>query len=80
MLQLFEPSKDIGLVTLDDWADMDRRGRFFESSPLHLKVCLDVRFERFEVSVAQDVLDRHGRDPGLQHVHRFCMPPISATT
>src|SRR5712692_6847465 len=68
VLQLFEPSKDIGLVTLDDWADIDRRGCIFESPPLHLKVCLDVRFERFEVRVAQDVFDRHRRDPCLQHV------------
>ena len=78
-LELLEPPKDIGLVTLHDGPDGHRSGSPLERAPFHLKVSLDIRVEGFEVSVAQDVLDGHRRDPGLQHVHGLRMPEAVRT-
>lgn len=78
-LQLLKPAEDVGLVALDEWTDVDRRRRRLEGATSHLEISLDIRVERFEVSVAQNVLDGHGGNSGLQHVHGFRVPEAVRT-
>ena len=64
-LQLLKPTKDVGLVALNEWTDRDRGRSRFEGTALHLQVSLDIRLECFEVGVTQDVLDGHRGNTGL---------------
>ena len=58
-------------MTWDRWTHVDWSRRRLKGATFHFQVSLDVRFERLEVGVPQDVLDGHGGNTGLEHVHRF---------